>query len=91
MEKVTAAADAALAGEQAVTLHDSGDVIEHGDETKGDGIYSGRLALGKQFSVGQAQIAFSIVLPDGTRTEPVTMSFYVLPPPAPAEPAATGK
>jgi hypothetical protein len=88
-EPVTAAVEAALAGAQAVTLHDSGNLIEHGDEAQGDGVYSGRLALGKEFPAGQAQIAFSIVLPDGKRTEPVTMSFYVLPPAA--EPAATAK
>lgn len=87
MEPVTAAVDSALAGDRAVVLHDSGDVIEDGDEAQGDGVYSGRLSLGKQFPAGQAQIAFSIVRPDGTRTEAVTMSFYVLPPPAAAEAA----
>jgi hypothetical protein len=91
VEPVTAAVEAALAGAQAVTLQDSGDIIEHADEAQGDGVYSGRLALGKDFPAGQAQIGFSILLPDGKRTEPVTISFYVLPPPSAAEPAATAK
>lgn len=90
MEPVTAAVDAALLGEQAVTLYDVGDIVEHGDEIRGDGVYSGRLALGKEFPAGQALIAFSILLPDGKRTETVTMPFYVVPPAA-AEPAPPAK
>ncbi len=90
MEPVAAAVEAALSGERAVTLYDVGDVVEHGDEAGGDGVYSGRLAVGKEFPVGQALVAFSILLPDGKRTEPVTMPFYVLPPAA-AESAPPAK
>lgn len=85
MEPVNAAVAAALGGAEAVTLYDVGDLVEHGDEVRGDGVYSGRLALGKEFPAGQALIAFSILRPDGSRTEPVTMSLYVLSPAAAVE------
>ncbi len=79
MEKIMAAVNAALAGEKAVTLQDSGDIIDDGDKMKGDGVYSARLSLEKNFPEGQAFVAFSIALPDGKKTEPITISAYVMP------------
>ena len=49
MELVNAAVAAALDGAGAVTLYDVGDLVEHGDEVRGDGVYSGRLKLSPQF------------------------------------------
>jgi len=87
MELVNAAVAAALDGAGAVTLYDVGDLVEHGDEVRGDGVYSGRLKLSPQFPTGPALIAFSILRPDGSRTSPETMSLYILPPPAAVESA----
>lgn len=77
MEKVWAAVDAALAGNKAVTLRDSGNAIDDGDQVADDGVYSGRMFLDNSFPTGQAFVAFSIAQPDGKRTQPVTISLYV--------------
>lgn len=88
-EKIEAALDAAIEGPKAVGLHDSGDLIGHGDREKGDGIYSGRLALEQGFPVGLALVAFTVVAPDGKKTGPVTMGVHIMPPsPEAAAPAS---
>lgn len=78
-EKIEAAVDAALKSGKAAALQDSGDVIRQGDRLKGDGVYSARLAVGKAFPPGQALLAFTVTMPDGKATEPVTIGYYVLP------------
>jgi len=79
MEKVWAAVDAALAGDKAVTLHDSGNAVDDGDQAAGDGVYSGRMSIDKSLPTGLAFVAFSITQPDGKRTQPVTISLHVIP------------
>ena len=78
-EKIEAALDSALSGGKASVLQDTGDVIRHGDRAKGDGVYSARLTVDRGFPAGQALMAFSMAAPDGTKTDPVTTGYYVVP------------
>ncbi len=78
--KIRSAATAALAKTAIPAFQDSGEVIAHGDRTEGDNIYSTRFVLDDTQPGGLSLIAFMIVLPDGSCTEPVTHSLYIQPP-----------